>query len=520
MPTRTQAYSVLAASTLSFGACFAAWVMNGVLVTFLVDNRVFSFDPEQMGWLIGLPILTGSLLRLPIGVLTDRHGGRPVLVAVMLISAVASYLTSYADGFWDFAIGGLAFGLSGASFAAGIAYVSLFFPKEQQGTALGLFGLGTVGAAVTSYFAPLLLLRLTADGAELEAWRELPRYYALLLLVTTAVFWVMTVNRRPEGGAGKSLAERLAPLRVVRVWRFGLYYLLVFGGFVALSQWLIPYYVNVYGLGVASAGALAAAFSFPSGLFRAVGGWLSDRFGPRAVLYRVLAGCALCSALLIVPRMDISSPGEGVMASQGGRVDEVAPDRIVVEGRVYPLNERGDRVPDDGKRLIWPMVMMWQEPLVKPGDVVARRQLLARGVTHVYFQANRDIFTGIVLALGLCMGVGMGAVYKYIPTYFPADVGVVGGIVGVIGGLGGFLFPILFGSMLKLFGLWTSCWLLFFILSLVCLVWLHRVVQRLMAEAAPGVAHEIEGPELARDLEGLAREIEGLADRVRRRRSA
>jgi NNP family nitrate/nitrite transporter-like MFS transporter len=238
------------------------------------------------------------------------------------------------------------------------------------------------------------------------------------------------------------------------------------------------------------------------------------------VLYRVLAGCVFCSALLIVPRMDISSPGEGVMASQGGRVDEVAPDRIVVEGRAYRLNQRGNRVPDDGKRLIWPMVMMWQEPLVEAGDVVARRQLLARGVTHVYFQANRDIFTGIVLALGLCMGVGMGAVYKYIPTYFPADVGVVGGVVGVIGGLGGFLFPILFGSMLKLFGLWTSCWLLFFALSLICLVWLHRVVQRLMAEAAPEVAHEIEGRELARDLEGLAREIEVLADRVRRRRSA
>jgi len=511
-----RAYAVLAASTIGFAACFAVWVMNGVLVTFLVGQGVFDFDQAQMGWLIGLPVLTGSLLRLPAGLLTDRYGGRPVFVAVMLVSAVAAWLTSYADGFWAFAAGGLAFGLAGASFAVGIAYVSLFFPKETQGTALGLFGMGTTGAAATAFFAPRLLERLTADGTRLEAWRLLPRSYAAVLVFVTIVFWLLTTNRRPQGGATKTLAERLAPLRVARVWRFGLYYLLVFGGFVALSQWLIPYYVNVYGLAVAGAGALAAAFALPSGLFRAVGGWLSDRHGPRKVMYGVLAGCAACTLLLAVPGMDVYSPGEGIAASVPGNVEEVTPTRVVVSGTEYRIRERAPRPPDDGRVLVWPKVASWHESVVAPGQAVKRRELVARGVTHIYFQANRGIFTGILLALGLFMGIGMGAVYKYIPHYFPDDVGVVGGIVGVLGGLGGFVFPILFGSLLKTAGLWTTCWVILFVLSLVCLGWMIHVVQRLMAAGAPQLAREIEAPQIARHLEHLAHEMEDLAARLRR----
>lgn len=516
MTETARAYAVLAASTLGFGVCFAAWMMNGVLVTFLVGSRVFDFDQAQIGWLIGLPVLTGSILRLPAGLLTDRYGGRPVFVAVMLASAAAAWLTSYANGFWAFAAGGLAFGLAGASFAVGIAYVSLFFPKERQGTALGIFGMGTAGAAATSFLAPLLLERLTAEGARLEAWRLLPRYYAALLVLAAVAFWLLTTNRRPQGGATRSLAERLAPLKVERVWRFGLYYLLVFGGFVALSQWLIPYYVSVYNLSVALAGALAAAFSFPSGIFRALGGWLSDRHGPRQVMYGVLSGCAACTLLLAVPRMDVYSPGEGVMAADPGTVEEVGPTRVVVSGSAYPIRARGPRPPDDGDMLIWPKVASWHEAAVQPGDTVARRQLVARGVTHVYFQANRTIFTGILLALGVFMGVGMGAVYKYIPSYFPQDVGVVGGIVGVIGGLGGFVLPILFGYLLKTAGLWTTCWLILFALSLVCLGWMLRVVQRLMAAGAPQLAREIETPQIARHLEELAREMENLAAKLKR----
>lgn len=481
MPDATgRATTVLLMNTFAFAVCFAAWTMNGVLVTFLVDQGVFAWNDTQMGLLIGLPVLTGSLMRLPLGMLTDRFGGRIVYTAVMLVSALPMYALSLAGSYASFAWCSLGFGLTGASFAVGVAYTSLFFPRERQGTALGIFGIGNAGAALTAMIAPSLLVRLTNGGADLERWRTLPRIYAGALLVTAIAFALVAESRRSE--VAVSMGRRLAPLKRLRVWRFGLYYFLVFGGFVGLSQWLMPYYVNVYGMSVTTAGLMAASFSLPSSLVRAVGGWLSDRYGARRVMYVVLSTSAAGCILLSVPRMDIQSPGRGVMAQRAGVVTAVLPDAIEVDEQRYPLQ----RVPEewlatrDVRTLVLPAKAFWQEPAVRAGDRVAKRQLLARGVTHIYFQANVAIFSGLLLLVGFMMGLGMGAVFKYIPDYFPGEVGVVGGIVGVIGGVGGFICPILFGSLLQRTGLWTTCWMFFGALALVCLAWLHSVVRRIM----------------------------------------
>ena len=496
-------YVVLGANTLAFTVCFAVWVMNGVLVTWLVDRGVYAFDGAQLGWLIGLPVLTGSILRLPVGVLTDRFGGRPVYAGVMLVAAAGAWGVSYADGFWGFALGGLAFGMAGTAFAVGIAYTSVWFTKARQGTALGVFGAGNAGAAITSMGAPFLLEALTDSGRNLDGWRDMPRLYAGALVIMTVLFLAMTQNRRPAHGAERTLRQRLAPLGQVRVWRFGLYYFLVFGGFVALAQWLIPYYVNVYGVSVATAGLLAAIFTLPSGVIRALGGWLSDKYGARAVMHWVLAGCVIGCALLIIPRMDIYSPGKGVMAAAPGVVEVVEPSRVVVSGRSYALATPPAASRHDDRELILPTSEFWQEPAVAVGAEVKKRELLARGVTHIFFQANIWVFTFIVFVIGVLMGIGKAAVYKYIPEYFPHDVGVVGGIVGVIGGLGGFVGPILFGALLGTTGLWTTAWMLLFALSLWSLAWMNKVVRRLAKAQSPLVADHIEhhpgdhGPEAA-----------------------
>ena len=492
MTDRGKARAVLTMNTLAFTACFSVWVMYGVLITYLVDNKLFAFDKAEMGWLIGIPILTGSIFRLPAGVLTDKFGGRPVFAGVMLLAAVSAFATGYANDFWGFALGGLGFGLAGTGFAVGIAYTSVWFPMSQQGTALGIFGAGNAGAALTSMGAPVLLRVLTNRGANLEGWRNLPRCYAALLVGMTILFWLFTYPRTVEHGQELTLRQRLAPLKVLRVWRFGLYYFLVFGGFVALANWLIPYYVNVYATTVATAGLLAAIFSLPSGLVRALGGWLSDRFGARTIMYWVLGGCAVCCFLLIVPRMDVYSPGEGVMAGGAGRVDAVSESGIVVGGKNYPLRAKPNETDSDRSLLVWPAKRFWNEAVVKPGDAVVKKQLLARGVTHIYFQANIWIFTALVFLVGVLTGIGKAAVYKHIPEYFPTQVGVVGGIVGVIGGLGGFFGPILFGYMLKGTGIWTTCWMFFFVLSVVCLVWMHLVIRKMMAEKAPHLVQHIE----------------------------
>jgi len=198
------------------------------------------------------------------------------------------------------------------------------------------------------------------------------------------------------------------------------------------------------------------------------------------VLYWVLAVIGLGSFLLIFPKMDIESPGRGVMAQAPGTVTEVGNDVIEVSGRSYTLMPPPPGMRDGVQEFqLLPMSHTWQEPIVVEGEQVVRRQLLARGVTHIYFQANVWIFTVFVFAIGIAMGIGKAAVYRYIPDYFPSDVGVVGGLVGVLGGLGGFVLPIIFGTLLDGLGLWTTTWIFLFLITVVCLVWLSLVVRRM-----------------------------------------
>jgi len=494
MNPQKQAHAVLAASTVSFTICFAVWMMNGVLITFLVESGLYTFSKSQMGWLIGIPVLSGALLRLPAGLLTDRFGGRPVFATMMLFTAAAVFLDSFADSFWSFLLGGFCFGFAGSTFAIGIAYSAVWYPRNQQGTALGIFGAGNAGAAITSMAAPWLLGVLTDGGTNLEGWRMLPRIYSGVLLLTVLGFLLVTKNKRPEEGAHRTLAERLQPLKRIRVWRFGLYYFLMFGGFVALAQWLIPYYVNVYSVSVMTAGLLATIFTLPSGVVRALGGWLSDKFGARVVMYWVLGGCLVASALLIVPRMDIRSPGEGVMAVSAGTVTAVSEEVIVVDGRSYSLTPMAEDGPTREGTLIWPTSTFGQEPVVEVGDSVSKKQLLASGITHIYFQANIWVFTGLTFIVGILMGIGKAGVYKHIPDYYPNDVGTVGGIVGVIGGLGGFVCPILFGYLLDATGIWTTTWMFFAALSLACLTWMHLVIRAMTVRHSPDLAYRIEEP--------------------------
>ncbi|HLB01067.1 MAG TPA: MFS transporter [Bacteroidota bacterium] len=511
MTEDTRSIRILALNTVAFTVCFACWTMNGVLVTWLVERGVFAWDKVQIGWLIGIPILTGSVLRLPMGVLTDRFGGRRVFSLLMLLAAVPMYLMSYADSYGHFLLGSLAFGATGASFAVGIAYTSVWFRKERQGTALGIFGAGNAGSALTSLVAPVVLRSISNGGQDLEAWRMLPRFYAFALVAMTVVFFLFTSEKVVEHNKGFTLRQRLAPLKYPRVWRFGLYYFVVFGGFVALAQWLIPYYVNAYTMSIAMAGLMASIFSFPSGVIRALGGWMSDRYGARAVMYWVFGTCLICFTLLFVPRMDIRSPGQGVMSDRAGTVTAVSDIAIETDNASYTLLQKPDTDPTEMEEgtLILPTFSFWQEPVVKAGDEVAKKQLIARGVTHIYFQANVWIFTVLVFIVGIMMGIGKAAVYKFIPEYYPNDVGVVGGIVGVIGGLGGFVCPIIFGYLLRATGIWTTSWMFFFVVTLLCHVWMYVTVRKLMSSRAPVLSRQLEETGQVGDLEVPAHMLSG-----------
>lgn len=486
---------MLCLNTLAFTVCFAAWMLNGVLVTFLSANQVFDWGPVEIGWLMGIPVLTGAIFRLPAGILTDKFGGKYIHGGLLILCAIPMFLLSKANSFASYALCSFGFGLTGVSFAIGIAFSSVWFPKKWQGTALGIFGAGNAGAALTTLFAPTLLNKLTDNGADLEGWRQLPVIYAGILLLMGLLFLVFVTNKKPKASS-RTILQLLRPLKDGRVWRFGLYYFLVFGCFVAFSQWLVPYFVNVYYLPLVTAGIFAALFSFPSGVIRALGGWMSDKLGPRKVMYWVLGSSVIISLLLTVPKMEIISPGKGVVAKQGGTVTSVTEDEIRVDDEIYPLTRKSDRLDDISKKLlVFPTKDSWQEANVKVGDKVNRRDLLARGITKIHFQANVWIFAIFAILIGSIWGIGKAAVYKHIPDYYPEEVGVVGGMVGVLGGLGGFFCPIIFGYLLESTGLWTSCWMFMLLVSLVCLIWMHRVIEKMLHEKHPNLMRRIESEE-------------------------
>ena len=487
------AHKVLALNTLAVTVCFAVWMLNGVLVTFLVDNQRCPWSVVEIGWLMAIPPLSGSIFRLHAGVWTDKFGGKTTFSILLFLCAVPMVLLGYADSFWQFALCSFGFGLVGQGFAIGIAYTSVWYPKSWQGRALGIFGVGNVGAAVTTMLAPTLLNHLTDHGANLEGWRHLPLIYAAGLVGMGIVFLLFSTNKKSEAARGKTFSQMLKPLKEVRVWRFGLYYYLVFGCFVALAQWLVPYFLNLYAVSLVTAGLLASVFSIPAGVIRALGGWMSDKYGARTVMYWVLGSSIVFCLLLIVPKMEIDSPGKGIMSKANGTVTFVSDSSIKVDGMSYLLTVKPAEVNvDDRSFSIFPSKKTWQTPLVKVGDAVKKKQLIARGVTHISFQANIGIAIAFVFIIGFAWGVGKAAVYKHIPEYFPNDVGAVGGMVGLLGGLGGFVSPIVFGYLLKWTGMWTSMWIFLFFISVICMGWMHSAITKMRDKAAPTTKEKFE----------------------------
>jgi NNP family nitrate/nitrite transporter-like MFS transporter len=415
--TPAQQTRALTLSTVAFTVCFAVWTIFSIIGVQIKQD--LGLNDTQFGLLIGTPILTGSLIRLALGIWTDQYGGRLVLTLVMLAAAVATFLLTGAETYQGFLLAALGVGVAGGSFAVGIAYVSRWYPKEKQGTALGVFGMGNVGAAVTKFVAPFVMV---AWG-----WEMVAQVWAIAIAVMAILFYLLSqddpVSRRQAAGAvqREPFLKQLEPLRHMQVWRFALYYFFVFGAFVALALWLPRYLTGVYGMDIKTAGMVAAAYSVPASVFRAVGGVMSDKWGARTVMYWTFIVSAICCFLLSYPNTD-----------------------YVVHG-------------------------------------------IKEDITFS-FGINVAGFIVLVFVLGFFMSLGKAAVYKHIPVYYPGHVGSVGGVVGMIGGLGGFVLPIAFGALNDLIGVWTSCFMLLFVVVMVSLVWMHRAIRRMEHEKLPELA--------------------------------
>lgn len=288
-----RAVRVLASSTFAFTICFAVWMMFAVLG--IPVSKHLGLNETQFGLLAATPVLTGSLVRVPLGIWTDRFGGRVVLFGLMLSAALPIWLIAYATQFWHFLVLGLFVGLAGGSFSVGTPYVARWFSRRRQGLAMGVFGAGNSGSALTKFVAPAII---AAWG-----WQMLPKVYAAAMLLTALLFWIFSASDPNHLVTHRaSFREQLRLLRDPRVLRYCQYYSVVFGGYVALALWMTKYYTTEYGFSIRNAALLAACFSLPGGVLRAVGGWISDRFGAYKVTWWVMWVCWVAFFLLSYPQ--------------------------------------------------------------------------------------------------------------------------------------------------------------------------------------------------------------------------
>ena len=292
-----QAWSVLIVSTLGFTVCFMVWMMFGVIG--IPIKKALNLNATEFGLLTAMPVLTGSLIRVPLGIWTDKYGGRIVMTILMAATVPAIWLMGYATQYWHFLVIGLFVGLAGGSFSVGTPYVARWFPKNRQGFAMGVYGAGNSGAAVNKFVAPALVVAF--------GWAMVPKVYAAIMLGTVIVFWLFS-HSDPSHlvPSNTKFTDQLKALKDPRVLKYCQYYSIVFGGYVALSLWMVQYYVGEYGLDIRVAALLAACFSLPGGVLRAIGGWLSDRHGAHRVTWWVMWASWICLFLLSYPQTEFT----------------------------------------------------------------------------------------------------------------------------------------------------------------------------------------------------------------------
>ncbi len=389
--------SVLIVSTAAFTICFMVWMMFGVIG--IPIKKALNLNATEFGILSATPVLTGSLIRVPLGMWTDKYGGRVVMLVLMLATVIPIWLSAYATQVWHVLVLGLFVGLAGGSFSVGTPYVARWFSRSRQGFAMGVYGAGNSGAAVNKFVAPALLVAF--------GWTRVPEVYAVSMLVMAILFWMFSYDEPTHRVDGKiTWREQLAALKDPKVWKYSQYYSIVFGGYVALALWMTQYYVGEYQLDIRVAALLAAAFSLPGGVLRAVGGWLSDKYGAHQVTWWVLWVSWICLFLLSYPQTDFT-----VFTVDGPKTFHIGLD-------------------------VW-------------------------------------MFTALMFVMGMAWAFGKASVFKYISDDYPHNIGVISGIVGLAGGLGGFVLPILFGALVDLTGIRSSCFMLMYGVVWVSLIWMY-----------------------------------------------
>nr|WP_233531067.1 MFS transporter [Paenibacillus alkalitolerans] len=249
-------------------------------------QELFSLTATQKSVLIAAPVLLGSILRIPMGIYTDRYGGKRVFAATMLFLIFPLLMAGLTQSYWIMLLCALFIGMAGTTFAISLTYVSRWFPPDRQGLVLGLAGLGNVGGAVASFTLPTVL---HGYGLQWVFWGP-----AVMIAIVTAVFWIGT-KELPAPANVKTFKQSMVVLRERSTWLLSAYYFVTFGGFVAFGAYLPTFLQELFHLPATDAGMRTAGFVVVATFIRPLGGYMADRFGSRKVLAIVFAGIVIAS---------------------------------------------------------------------------------------------------------------------------------------------------------------------------------------------------------------------------------
>lgn len=307
-------------STTAFAVSFALWGLVAALApTF---TQLYSLSATSRSFMIAIPVLLGSLGRLPAGMLADRFGGRRVFAALLLFSALPAIGIGLSTSYTQLLLLGLLLGIAGTTFPVGVGFTSKWFSAEKQGTALGVYGMGNIGQSLAVFGAPVLALYL-------GSWRTVFFAFAALALVWGVVFYLLARDAA-VAAKPKTLAENLSVLRrAPRAWALSLFYFLTFGGFVAFSIYLPTLLRDQFGLTPTDAGARTAGFVVLATLMRPLGGLMADRLGGERVLVWVfiaVAGLGLLMGCAWIPTFTVGALGGAAALGLGnGAVFKLVP---------------------------------------------------------------------------------------------------------------------------------------------------------------------------------------------------
>ncbi len=282
----------LVLATGAFAVCFA--VFGSVSAMMPILKKQLGLDPVQVSVALAIPVLLGSLGRIPLGMLTDRFGGRIIFSLVMAFSFVSAILIGFVEAYWQLIACGFFIGIALASFSVGVGFVSGWYPPQRQGYALGVYGAGNIGQSLAAFGSPVLAAAL---GFKWGFWT-----FGVLLL-GWLIFFLMKADNAPRRAPVKSFGEIIMPLRDSKSWLLSLYYFLTFGGFVAMAIYLPIFLTEIFKLTPGDAGARTAGFVVLATVMRPVGGILADKIGGRRILLWVFPFTAVMAIFLACPSM-------------------------------------------------------------------------------------------------------------------------------------------------------------------------------------------------------------------------